>query len=65
MLADKSLFREGQRPDNDAMTRIKSAAVTLPQWLAVAAVWGLAAYGVLASSKAEPERDRVHLIACR
>lgn len=40
-------------------------AVTLAQWLAVLAVWGLAAYGILAPPQAEASRDQVHLIACR
>jgi hypothetical protein len=39
--------------------------VTPVQWLAVLAVWGLAAYGALASPKAEAQREPVHLIACR
>jgi hypothetical protein len=47
------------------MNRPSLHHVTLAQWLAVLAVWGLAAYGVMASPKAEARRDRVHLIACR
>ncbi|SFI97905.1 hypothetical protein [Caulobacter sp. UNC279MFTsu5.1] len=43
----------------------RSAPVTPVQWLAVLAVWGLVAYGVLAAPKAEARRDQVHLIACR
>jgi hypothetical protein len=39
--------------------------VTLAQWLAVLAVWGLAAYGALAGEPAEARRDPVSLIACR
>ena len=47
------------------MTSIRPHRVTYPQWLAVLAVWGLAAYGALASPKAEARREPVHLIACR
>jgi hypothetical protein len=65
MAADKSLFAAGQPPDNDAMDRTPPHRVTLTQWLAVLAVWGLVAYGVLASPQAEAERDQVRLIACR
>jgi hypothetical protein len=65
MSADKSLFEEGQPPDNGAMTRIKPPTVTFPQWMAVLAIWGLAAYGALAPPKPEAHRDQVHLIACR
>jgi hypothetical protein len=65
MLADKSLFAARQPPDNDAMDRTPPYRVTYPQWLAVLAVWGLVAYGVLASPQAEARRDQVHLIACR
>jgi hypothetical protein len=65
MPADKSLFEEGQPPDNDAMKRTRHHDVTFAQWLAVLAIWGLAAYGVLASPKAEMRGDQVHLIACR
>lgn len=46
------------------MKQIRPDRVTLVQWLAVLAVWGLAAYGALA---AHPEAgpEPVHLIACR
>lgn len=47
------------------MNRTKPHQVTFAQWLAVVAIWSLAAYGVLASPKAEARRDQVHLIACR
>jgi len=47
------------------MNRIKPAAVTLPQWLAVLAIWALAGYGALAGKPAEVGADQVHLIACR
>jgi hypothetical protein len=65
MLADKSLFAGRQPPDNDAMDNTTLHRVTLAQWLAVLAVWGLVAYGALASPKAEARPDQVHLIACR
>jgi hypothetical protein len=65
MTADKSLFSAGQPPDNGGMTRIKPPAVTLAQWLAVAAIWGVATYGALVGKPAEATADRVHLIACR
>jgi hypothetical protein len=39
--------------------------VTPAQWLAVLAVWGLAAYGALGGKPAEAGREQVHLIACR
>ncbi len=65
MVADKSLFVARQPPDNGAMTRARPHTVTLAQWLAVLAIWGLAGYGALASPKAEARRDQVHLIACR
>jgi hypothetical protein len=64
MVADKSLFATRQPLDNGVMTRIKSPKVTLAQWLAVLAIWGLAAYGKFASKPAEPVTDQVHLIAC-
>ena len=47
------------------MNRTKPHDVTLPQWLAVLAVWGLAAYGALAGRPAGAAMDRVHLVACR
>ena len=47
------------------MTQRSPHRVTLAQWLAVVAVWGLAAYGLLAGKAAEGRADRVHLIACR
>ncbi|GGL44442.1 hypothetical protein [Caulobacter rhizosphaerae] len=47
------------------MNRTKPSDVTFAQWLAVAAVWGLAGYGLLVAPKAEARRDQVHLIACR
>jgi hypothetical protein len=47
------------------MNRTTPHPVTLAQWLAVLAVWGLAGYGALASPKAEARREQVHLIACR
>ena len=65
MAADKSLFREGQPPDNGAMDRTKPYRVTYPQWLAVLAVWGLVAYGVFAHPPAQARQDQVRLIACR
>jgi hypothetical protein len=65
MSADKSLFGEGQPGDTEHMNRTTPHRVTLAQWLAVLAVWGLAGYGMLASPKAEARRDQVHLIACR
>jgi hypothetical protein len=43
----------------------KPRPITFAQWLAVLAVWGLAAYGALASKPVEGRRDQVHLIACR
>jgi hypothetical protein len=39
--------------------------VTLAQWLAVLAVWGLAAYGALAARPQDAPREPVRLIACR
>jgi|GEM_PF-4142881 len=39
--------------------------VTLAQWLAVLAVWGLAGYGLLAAPKAAAEQEQVKLVACR
>ena len=65
MAADKSLFEEGQPPDNGVMSRTKPHDVTLAQWLAVLAVWGLVAYGAFAGRPADPATERVHLIACR
>lgn len=47
------------------MKPTKPHDVTLAQWLAVLAVWGLAAYGALASPKTGTRGDQVHLIACR
>ncbi|EJL36889.1 hypothetical protein PMI01_00863 [Caulobacter sp. AP07] len=47
------------------MSKLAPHSVTLAQWLAVLAVWGLAAYGALAGKPAEARRDQVHLIACR
>ena len=47
------------------MKRTTPHDVTLAQWLAVLAVWGLAAYGVLASPRGEAGRDQVKLVACR
>jgi len=47
------------------MTQTPPHAVTLAQWLAVLAVWSLAAYGAFAPPSAEAMADRVHLIACR
>jgi hypothetical protein len=63
MPPDKSLFEEGQLGDREGMKR--APPVTPVQWLAVLAVWGLVAYGALASPKQETRRDQVHLIACR
>lgn len=65
MVADKSLFAGRQPTDNDAMIKTPPHTVTLAQWLAVLAVWSLAAYGAFAAPKAEATVDRVHLIACR
>ena len=65
MAADKSLFAAGQPPDNERMNRTTPQPVTLAQWLAVLAVWGLAGYGALVLPKAEARSDQVHLIACR
>jgi hypothetical protein len=65
MPPDKSLFEEGQLGDRKGMKRTRPHDVTLAQWLAVLAVWGLVAYGALASPKQETRRDQVHLIACR
>jgi hypothetical protein len=64
MAADKSLFRRAQPADNRAMTKSALHSVTLAQWLAVLAVWGLAAYGALAGKPTE-RPDPAHLIACR
>jgi hypothetical protein len=64
MAADKSLFARAQSPDNSVMTKPGPYSVTLAQWLAVLAVWGLAAYGTLAGKPAM-RPDPVHLIACR
>jgi hypothetical protein len=64
MAADKSLFGRAQSPDNGAMTKPAPHSVTFAQWLAVLAVWGLAAYGALADKPAT-RPDPVHLIACR
>ncbi|HWW27818.1 MAG TPA: hypothetical protein VNZ85_18185 [Caulobacter sp.] len=47
------------------MKRTRPHDVTFAQWLALLVVWGLAAYGMLASPRAETQGDRVHLIACR
>ncbi|WP_426014786.1 hypothetical protein [Caulobacter sp. DWR2-3-1b2] len=47
------------------MTKPAPHRAILAQWLAVAAVWGLAGYGVLAGKPASGQADRVHLIACR
>ena len=47
------------------MNRPKPHQVTLAQWLAVLAIWGLAGYGALASPKTGARGDQVHLIACR
>ena len=47
------------------MTRARPHTVTLAQWLAVLAIWGLAGYGALAGKPADTTADRVHLIACR
>jgi hypothetical protein len=47
------------------MSRTRPRHVTFTQWLAVAAVWGLASYGLLVTPKAEARRDQIHLIACR
>jgi hypothetical protein len=65
MSADKSLFEAGQPRDKAGMNRSKPHQVTLAQWLAVLAVWGLAGYGALASPKTGTRGDQVHLIACR
>jgi hypothetical protein len=65
MAADKSLFAKAQPPDNGGMTSAKPSHVTLSQWLALLAVWGLAAYGALAAPRAEARRDQAHAIACR
>lgn len=65
MPSDKSLFEVGQPRDTEVMKRTRPHDVTFAQWLAVLAVWGLAAYGMSASPKAETQGDRVHLIACR
>jgi hypothetical protein len=46
------------------MNRTKPAAVTLPQWLAVLAVWGLVAYGLLVHPPVQARQDQVRLIAC-
>ncbi|CAN5348507.1 hypothetical protein BH10PSE4_BH10PSE4_42970 [soil metagenome] len=47
------------------MTQPRPHRVTLAQWLAAAAVWGLATYGLLAGKPERGQADRVHLIACR
>ncbi|WP_200952273.1 hypothetical protein [Caulobacter sp. Root655] len=47
------------------MSKPAPHSVTLAQWLAVLAVWGLAAYGALAGKPVEARRDQVSLIACR
>lgn len=64
MAADKSLSPARQPPDNDGMTRTQPKDVTLAQWLAVLAVWGLAAYGAFAAPRQTARPDRVQLIAC-
>ncbi|TCS14128.1 hypothetical protein EV278_108189 [Caulobacter sp. BK020] len=46
------------------MTPTKPHHVTLAQWLAVAVVWGLVGYGLVAGPKAEARRDRMSLAAC-
>ncbi len=65
MAADKSLSGPTQPSDNQAMSKPAPHSVTLAQWLAVLAVWGLAAYGALAGKPVDARRDQVHLIACR
>ena len=65
MAADKSLFATGQPPDNGVMDSTKPHRVTLAQWLAVLAVWGLVAYGLVTHPPAQARQDQVRLIACR
>ncbi|KQY93758.1 hypothetical protein ASD21_09175 [Caulobacter sp. Root1455] len=65
MPPDKSLFAPGQPVDKAGMNRTKPHDVTLAQWAAVLAVWGLVAYGALAHAPAPTRRDQVRLIACR
>ncbi len=47
------------------MDSTKPYRVTVPQWLAVLAVWGLVAYGLLAQPAAPARQDQVRLIACQ
>ena len=47
------------------MTKSALHSVTLAQWLAVLAVWGLVAYGALVHQPVEARQDQVRLIACR
>jgi hypothetical protein len=65
MVADKSLSGEGQPADKGGKKPSTTRSVTSAQWLAVLAIWALAAYGALAPRETQAGQDRVHLIACR